>query len=446
MRIQATTILPTACAFFFLLSATMQPPVWGQTRRAAPAETAVEKEVYEIADEAFLPEEYCGDPGCRVLEPCCGLPLRSLWGEADYLLWWTKGMAIPPLVTGGASGTLDATDLRILYGDSTILDEARSGFRFGLGSWLDAAQCWGIEGDYWMLGDATEHFRAASNATGSPHLFRPFFNINPRDEDGDFAPPAREDAEIVSTPGVLAGAVDVDSYSELLGAGLRFRRQLYCESECVDSCDPCGPVLSRSSRLDFLIGSRYAQLREGIRIRETLTSLLPPPEQGTFNILDEFATTNSFHGADLGVTWQRRCGPWRVDILGRLALGGVEQSADIAGQTTIAGSAADNGVFAGGLLAQETNIGTRRRRVFAMMPELGISLGYQLTPRLSARVGYNLLYWSRVVRPGEVIDLDVNPDLLPPQESVAGAMRPRFEWQDTDFWAQGLRAGLECVW
>jgi hypothetical protein len=61
-------------------------------------------------------------------------------------------------------------------------------------------------------------------------------------------------------------------------------------------------------------------------------------------------------------------------------------------------------------------------------------------------VGYNFLYWSRVARPGEQIDLDVNPDLLPPEEQFAGATRPRFEFRDTDFWAQGIRVGLEAAW
>jgi len=442
MRNLTTMILPAVCMFLLLV---LSPSLAsGQVRRHAPSVAANEE--FEVEEEAFLVDDGGADLGCRVLEPCRGLQLGSLWWEADYLLWWTKGMEIPPLVTSGATGALDASDTRILYGDETILDGVRSGFRVGLGSWLDAGHCWGVEGDYWMLGEATDHFRAASDVAGNPRLFRPFFNINPRDENGDFAPPAREDAEIVSSPGLLAGAVDVDSYSQLQGAGLRFRRRLYCESDCASGCDPCGPVIARSSRLDVLLGYRYARLREGIRIREDLTSLLPAPEQGSFDILDEFDTANSFHGADLGVTWQRRRGPWQLDILGKLALGGVEQSVTIAGQTMISGSVADNGVFPGGLLAQRTNIGTHRRQVFAMIPELGVGLGYQLTSCLSARVGYNFLYWSRVVRAGDAIDLDVNPDLLPPEEAFSGAMRPRFEWQDTDFWAQGIRVGLEGVW
>jgi hypothetical protein len=396
-------------------------------------------------EEPFLVDEQA-DVACRVLAPCSALPSGAFWWEADYLLWWTKGMAIPPLVTTGTSGDLDTADTRILYGDDSILDGVRSGFRVGLGTWFDTRRCLGLEGDYWMLGEATDHFRAASDTAGSPRLFRPFFNVNPRDVNGDFDPPAREDAEIVSSPNILAGAVDVDSYGQLHGAGLRVRRRLCCESDCSAGCDPCGPVIARSSRLDLLVGYRYVQFREGIEIREDLTSLLPAPEQGNFDIVDAFGTENSFHGADLGVNWQRRCGPWRVDVMGKLALGGVEQTVSINGQTLISGAAADNDTFTGGLLAQRTNIGTYRRHVFAMVPELGVGLGYQLTTCLSARVGYNFLYWSRVVRPGDVIDLDVNPDLLPPVEQFSGAARPRFEWRDSDFWAQGIRVGLEGVW
>jgi len=401
-----------------------------------------------VDGEALLVEECVTEPSCRVLQPCRGVPLGMLWWEADYLLWWTKGMDIPPLVTAGSTGALGNAGTRILYGDEQILDDARSGFRVGLGSWLDCGRCWGLEGDYWMLGKATDHFRAASDAQGNPALFRPFFNINPRDEDGEFDPPAREDAEIVSMPALLAGTVMVDSFSELQGAGIRVRHLLCCDSSCDACCDACGQehVLARNSRLDLLLGYRFVQLREGLAVQEDLTSLLPAPDQGGFDIVDEFRTTNSFHGGDLGVAWRRRCGPWQLDLLGKLALGSTEQSVTIRGQTVISGSAADDDTYVGGLLAQRTNSGTYRRNVFSMMPELGVGVGYRFARCLTARVGYNLLYWSRVARPGDQIDLAVNPDLLPPEDGFAGAERPRFEFRDTDFWAQGIRVGLEGTW
>jgi hypothetical protein len=52
-----------------------------------------------------------------------------------------------------------------------------------------------------------------------------------------------------------------------------------------------------------------------------------------------------------------------------------------------------------------------------------------------------------VVRPGGQIDLDVNPDLLPPEAvPFTGAARPQFVFHETDYWAQGISAGLDYRW
>ena len=48
------------------------------------------------------------------------------------------------------------------------------------------------------------------------------------------------------------------------------------------------------------------------------------------------------------------------------------------------------------------------------MPEIGFTLGYDLTSRLKATVGYTLLYWSNVARPGDQIDLNVDSRQFPP--------------------------------
>ncbi len=350
MRSSRALVLPAVGGFLataFLTSVL----VAAEGRRSS--ETRVIAGESDVEGEEYVVEDCGTEPACHVLEPCRGVPLGMLWWEADYLLWWAKGMEIPPLVTAGSTGALGDADTRILYGDERILDDARSGFRVGLGSWLDCGRCYGLEGDYWMLGEATDHFQAASDAQGNPSLFRPFFNVNPRDEDGEFDPPAREDAEIVASPELLAGSVLVDSWSQLQGAGIRVRRQLCCESSCDVCWDGCGGdrALTANSRLDLLVGYRFVRLREGLAVREDLTFLLPSPDEGDFEIADEFRTGNSFHGADLGVAWRRRCGPWLVDLLGKLAVGGVEQTVTIAGQTVISGSEGDDGTYAGGLLA-----------------------------------------------------------------------------------------------
>jgi hypothetical protein len=358
-------------------------------------------------------------------------------------------MDLPPLVTAGDNGIIGDPETVVLFGDEAILDDSQAGFRIRGGLWMDGGRCWGWQGEYWSLGDRERDFAAASDADGAPLLFRPFFNINPRDALEQFDPPAREDAELVSSPNELAGTVAVRASSELSGAGIHLRRNLGDRVQCVTCTGPCGcaHATPKRSRWDLMLGYRYARLHEGLMFREDLTSLLAPPDQGRFAISDRFGTTNDFNGFDLGMVWQAAWNRWSLELLGRLALGNVQQQVEISGNTRISGAATDNGDYVGGLLAQRTNIGTHRRDVFGVIPELGLTLGYCLRPNVRLTAGYTFLYWSRVVRPGEQIDLDVNPDLLAPELApLAGPLRPRFDFRDTDYWAQGLNFGLQVGW
>jgi hypothetical protein len=86
------------------------------------------------------------------------------------------------------------------------------------------------------------------------------------------------------------------------------------------------------------------------------------------------------------------------------------------------------------------------RDTFTVVPELGLNIGYQLTNHIRAFVGYNFLYWSSVVRPGDQIDPRVNTNLIPPPISTAGPAVPAFAFHGSDFWAQGITLGVEFRW
>ena len=105
-------------------------------------------------------------------------------------------------------------------------------------------------------------------------------------------------------------------------------------------------------------------------------------------------------------------------------------------------SSTASGTQRGGLLALPTNIGRYSRDSFAIVPELGLKVGYNFTDRLRGFVGYDVLYASNVVRPGDQVDTFVNSSFLPPGPGV-GAPLPRFQFRQTDFWAQGVSFGLE---
>lgn len=67
-------------------------------------------------------------------------------------------------------------------------------------------------------------------------------------------------------------------------------------------------------------------------------------------------------------------------------------------------------------------------------------------PRVSFRVGYNILWVSSVVRPGAAIDPVINDSGIrfvanPPADPTSA--RPTFSWEraTTDAWIQGLTLG-----
>ena len=83
----------------------------------------------------------------------------------------------------------------------------------------------------------------------------------------------------------------------------------------------------------------------------------------------------------------------------------------------------------------------------------GLDVGVTFAKNIWVSVGYNFLYWSSVVRPGEQIDrrLDVTqiPNFSPPPSPPFGPTLPTNPQvpqrllKDSDFWAHGLTAGIE---
>src|SRR4029077_4144385 len=133
-----------------------------------------------------------------------------------------------------------------------------------------------------------------------------------------------------------------------------------------------------------------------------------------------------------------------VNLRTNLALGGDAETIHVGG-TTLKLSGRPSAV-AGGLLALPSNSGRFHDSEFAVIPEVGLQVGYQFNPYVRAFVGYDFLYWSDVARPGDQIDLGVNPAQRPARRSagpLTGPARPAFTPQQTDFWAQGLEVGLE---
>src|SRR5205085_1409984 len=98
----------------------------------------------------------------------------------------------------------------------------------------------------------------------------------------------------------------------------------------------------------------------------------------------------------------------------KLGLGGTNQLVHIDGGTLINVPGQGASSFNGGLLTQGSNIGRFSRDVFTVVPEVGVTVGYQFNEHWRTFIGYNFIYWSDVVRSGDQVDRVVNRAQLPP--------------------------------
>jgi hypothetical protein len=161
--------------------------------------------------------------------------------------------------------------------------------------------------------------------------------------------------------------------------------------------------------------------------------------------VDRFYNSNNFYGGQLGtrVTWIN--GRWVLGASGKVAFGSTHEATYIRGYTALYNPDGSTTSIPGGVLATSANIGNYSRNVFAVVPEMGLNVGFRITPRLLARFGYTFLYWSNVARPGNQISRVASPTLVPTDANYAtgGPNQPQYQFHSSSYWAQGLNFGLE---
>jgi hypothetical protein len=391
-----------------------------------------------------------------------------LWMSAGYRLWWLKPTPAPqPLVTtdptgegGEPPGALGQPGTRILYGGTDIEYKSFHGGWITVGCAINDFQTKALEFTFWGLGSAEKTFSRTSDDQGLPTIARPFFSRNP-DPDLD-----SEDVHLVSNPGFIEGAytgtVQVRSSADVLGGELN----LAC------SVVDVGPLA-----VDGLIGFRYMYLYEelaigdrsvsiggdlffdqdGDGVSEQLVSFEDPDtgnplSDGAFvTTSDVFKTSNHFYGGQIGLRGEYTHGAFYVQGKAKVALGMTHHIVKITGTSTAGLPTGERfSTDQGGVLALATNIGEHTGNSFTVLPEGDLNVGFYLTETVRVYVGYSFLYWSKVVRPGEQIDRNVNPTLLPTSDvydvNAGGPQRPRVVFEKTDMWMHGLNAGFAVHW
>ncbi len=360
--------------------------------------------------------------------------------QAEYLMWWASALNIPILATTntqGGFGFIGEPGTVPLLGPGEFIGPFRNGFRVR-GGWWSESGC-GLDGSFFLLGRKT----ATSTITSDeyPTIGRPIFAPNP----GPGGLPIGEFVESVAFPGIITGVLTVQAESVIWGFDANIRNCLW------NRCD---------SRASWFVGFRNVNLNESITITENITVVgnasnvpgtvdITSDPIGTMVVVqDRFATRNSFYGGQMGVTFERDYGRFTFDTRASLAFGVTHQELAIDGYQIRTRPGMPPMSFTGGLLAAGPNLGTFTRDQFSVLPELTFNVGYRLSPSLKAYVGYNVMYWNNVIRPGDQIDGVVDLTFVPnaPNVPPSGLNRPQPLFKQSDMWMTGVQFGMEWRW
>lgn len=343
--------------------------------------------------------------------------------DADYLLWWTKTNRIPQLLTTGPTtdprpGSLDSAFTRVIYGDAIDFED-RTGGRFTLEAPWRGSEVWSVSATYFLLG--ARDVGAERSSAGNPILARPFFNVIDN----------REDSSLTTYPGLASGSISIISDSFLHGA----EANVHC------AWWPGEPM-----RVTLLAGFRYLDLHENLTILE-ISTIDPAAAQlagRSITVWDRFEGGNEFYGGQVGARLDWVQARWLLSVTPKVALGSVRENLTIRGRTTIDTAPATDVPV--GLLALASNSGRTSQSAFAVVPEISAKFGVRVSERLTLFGGYTFLAWTEIVRPGDNVDRNLNPNLIPTSARFGGPgvpAQPANLFRTSDYWAQGMTLGIE---
>lgn len=392
------------------------PPAGPPTFPAPPPQPAYPAP----APPPYFPAPY-GDPGVLapapvVLRPVYNPDAYTIWMRAELLVWWVKNAPQPINVVSAPSTTSPNLTPLGTSGDLGTF----SGFRFGIGGWLETNHNIGVEANFFAIDNRSSTFNAFSDAGGNPVIGFPFNNQTP----GSVGPAIMP----ITSPGAFSGGLSVSSNLSLWGTDINgiFR-------------------IAKISDFEFtlLAGFRYLDLIENLNVFTSSQSIA----DGTLtNLQDNFGTRNQFYGGQLGGRFTWTSDRLSFDLTGKLALGVTHEVLDVQG-TTIQYPGYSNvpNFFPGGFFAQQSNMGRTAANQFGVIPTVELKINYAVAPWCKLFIGYDFLYWNQVIRPGSNVDHNINlsQSQVLGTGTLAGAASPAPMFNRTDFWAQGLTLGVE---
>jgi hypothetical protein len=377
----------------------------------------------QAASSCATCDDPCGFDGGVSPSGFLGQLLRRSRFKIEAATFWPEGQNLPALVTTnrnrpfsttvdpGASNDLTRT---ALFGGGNVLQDDVQGLRGEFGTFFGPNSDSGILLRFFDIGNNALSYNSVPGA--EPLVTRPF-TLEPGSVPSTVVVNAPLD--LPNFPNSIQGTLDATISSELYGGDILFRH--------IVARDGMGS-------LEFLAGYQTARLAEDLRIASR--SVNGPT---TIELEDHFQTTSRFNGMALGLSGAIQDCRWNLSGMVKLGLGNMETFVGIDGsqRTTVLPDVAENN---NGLLARATNIGSYTNDTFVISPEVNVSLGYRITRRLDATLGYTYLGLPKVARVADQLDPSLASN---PSVPLVGPARPSFALLESNFSLHSLSYGLQ---
>ncbi len=360
---------------------------------------------------------------CDEAAGICRPKSKKHWVTAETLLWFSQAQDSPVLATTSAQGVLPVSGAAgvndAFGGEDGLSGGLLPGYRLSIGTYLGECDKLGVGGRVFGLYSSANEYNASSD--GSTSLGVPHYNTFSGFNDVYLVGFTAANGDPVAI-----GDISARSDLDMVGA----EASLYV-------------LLGRSTghRVDMVGGYTFNNLKNSVSLHTQSTNLFTGdliPNGTVFTTDDLFETKNVFNGGHLGVLSTVVRSRVSLSTLTKVSFGNMRQTGSISGSTVVEVPGDPAASFAGGLFAQQSNIGSYSRDTFAFIPELGLKLGYSVHENLQLTVGYTFMMWSSVGLAGEQMDSSL--DLT--QVGNAPGTRPAPILSDSSFWMQGVDLGL----
>jgi hypothetical protein len=425
----------------------------------------------QFPDHAVVGGAPSGDGHLAFEDPYTVPAPYRVWTSADFLVWQVRSPHLPSLTSTLPVGVLAVQTQNLvpvatvedaliqstptLAGGNTLNFREQFGARFTAGVWLDPEESFGLEATGFFLSRRSVSF----NSTTGNMLNQGIIDL----------PSSVVVTNLMLTQGPLTVTAAGNPFTAVAV------RQATANLTGSSSTGIWGTELNARctspslGAVSGLLGFRFLDFSENLLVHDTTQLFLPPgvqdlnsaggqlfpnpalglPANLSFTTSDIIRTRNLFYGGQVGLNFDMLIGRFMIDLQGKTGLGVVHQTVNFFGTTVSTStpiSTATNGmVLPGGLLSSPLDLGKHSSNKIAFVPEINVKLGYLILPNLRAYVGYDFLYLSSAVRPGEQTGIST----AGVQATVAGTTtpitvnQPTFRYHDTGVWYNGINFGVE---